>query len=610
LRYPDEVIQRVKDSADIVAVVGEYVALKKAGSSFKGLCPFHSEKTPSFVVSPSRNSFHCFGCGKGGNAITFLMEIERMPFPEALQLLAQKAGIELPKPREDARDVEKERERERLFSLNEFAGRFFFEQLTTPAGRKAVEYLKARKITGETAKRFLIGFAPDAWDALKVAALKAGYGDRELLTGGLLAVNEEKGRNYDKFRDRVIFPVRNNFGKIIAFGGRALGDGPGPKYLNSPETPLFKKGENLYLLDAARDAIRREGRVLVVEGYFDAVTLHQSGFVNAVATLGTALTREHAFVLKRYTPEVVLLYDADPAGQDAAVRGFEPLLESGLRVRVLTLPDAKDPDEYLGKHPREDLEALVKDAPDFFRWRAGRLREALKDRPVEERMRSVQGLVPLLLKLPNESSIQAACAAVEAELGVGNLDLLAIVNSERRKTGGKPVPAGLPQAGSTGSAAGVFPRDRQMEGEFLALLAYGQGEYVNWASQEVSPDLFMEEDLKTLFTKLAMGDMEASELQDQETLSPFFLKLEDLLSARKEESRRDELKKTLITQMYASLEMRLQKRRMQGLRSEQIAAEKAGDIDKAAELGREIAEWKRKSVQMERMRAEPQEWKE
>lgn len=609
MRYPDEVIQRVKDAADIVAVVGEYVALKKAGASFKGLCPFHQEKTPSFVVSPSRNSFHCFGCGKGGNAITFLMEMERMPFPEALQLLAAKAGIELPRPREEARDLERDRERERLFALNEMAGRFFYEQLTTPAGRKAVEYLKNRRITGETAKRFQIGYAPDAWEALKSAAGRAGFTEKEMVTGGLLAVNEEKGRQYDKFRDRVIFPVKNNFGRIIAFGGRALGDGPGPKYLNSPETPLFKKGENLYLLDAARDAIRREGRVLVVEGYFDAVTLHQSGFANAVATLGTALTRDHAALLKRYTQEVVLLYDADPAGQDAAVRGFEPLLESGLGVRVLTLPDAKDPDEFLGRHSREELAALVKDAPEFFRWRAGRLRESLKDRPVEERLRSVRGLVPLLLKLPEEASIQAACAAIESEMGAGNLDLLAIVNSERKKTGRRPVAPAAPGGGTT-AAADPFPRDRRMEGEFLALLCYGPAEFVHWASQEVSPELFMEEDLKTLFTRLAVGDLSAPDVQALDELRPHFMKLEEQLSTRAEPSRRDEMRKTLIAQMYASLEMRHHKRRMLELRAEQSAAEKAGDIGRAAEIGREIAEWKRKSVEMEKMRAEPHEWKE
>lgn len=606
MRYPDEVIQRVKDATDIVSLVSEYVPLKKAGSSYKGLCPFHQEKTPSFVVSPTRNSFHCFGCGKGGNAITFLMEMEKSPFPEALKILAEKAGVALPKPQEEARDVEKERERERAFALNEFAGKFFYDQLTTPAGRRAVDYLKRRKITGETAKRFQIGFAPDSWDSLKNEALKAGFTEKEMVTGGLIVQPEEKGRNYDKFRDRVIFPVRNNFGKIIAFGGRALGEGPGPKYLNSPETPLFKKGENLYLLEAARDAVRHEGRVLVVEGYFDAITLYQNGFVNVVATLGTALTREHAFLLKRYTEEVVLLYDADRAGQDAVVRGYEPLLIAGLRVRVLTLPDAKDPDEYLLKHPKEDLLRLLEGAPEFFRWRAAALRGSLKDRPVEERLRSVQGLIPFLLKLPDEASVQAACASIEDEMGAGNLDLLAIVNAEKRKPGTNRSmdPGGLPAAPGR-----TFLRDRQMEGEFLGLLAYGKAEYVRWASQDVSPDLFMEEDLKILFTRLAVAELQASDLQKEGVLEPFFLKLETLFGTMKEESRRDELRETLITQMYASMEMRHHKRRMNELKEEQSVAEKAGNMDRATEISREIVDWKRRSTEMDRMRAEPHKWK-
>ena len=610
MRYPEEIIQRVKDATDIVALVGEYVPLKKAGASFKGLCPFHPEKTPSFVVSPARNSFHCFGCGKGGNAITFLMEMERATFPEALKLLADKAGVALPKPREEARDTERERERERLFDLMEFAGRFFYEQLSAPAGRKAVEYLKMRRITGETARKFRIGAAPDAWDVLKNAALKAGYTEKELVSGGLLAVNEEKGRNYDKFRDRVIFPVKDNFGRIIAFGGRALGEGPGPKYLNSPETPLFKKGENLYLLDAARDAVRREGRVLVVEGYFDAVTLHQNGFENVVATLGTALTREHAFLVKRYTNEVALLYDADTAGQDAAVRGFEPLLSAGLNVRVLTLPDAKDPDEYLGKRKPEDLKALLGDAPEFFRWRAAALRETLKNRPVEELVRSVRGLVPLLLLVPDETLVQAACTAVEGEIGVGNLDLLTIVNSERKK--GRAGTSARPSGGASPPADPAPPvavRDRQMEGEFLALLVLGKAEYVRWASQEVSPELFLEEDLKTLFTRLAVSDAKVRDVQREPALEPFFLKLEVLLSSHAEESKRDYLRRTLIAQMYASLEMRHHKRRMEELRRDQGAAEKAGDIDKAVELGRRIVEVKAKFHEMDRMRAQPHKWK-
>ncbi len=596
MKYPEEIIQRVRDAADIVALVGDYVPLKKAGSSYKGLCPFHSEKTPSFVVSPSRNSFHCFGCGKGGNAITFLMEMEKIPFPEALQLLAEKTGIPLPKPQETERDLEAERERDRMFALQEFAGKFFYDQLTTPGGRKAVEYLKARKITGETAKKFQIGYAPDTWDALKKAALKAKFDEKELLKGGLLVQNDEKGRNYDKFRDRVIFPVRNNFGKIIAFGGRALGEGPGPKYLNSPETPLFKKGECLYLLDQARDAIRREGHVLVVEGYFDAVTLHQNDIQHVVATLGTALTKEHARQLKRYTQEVVLLYDADQAGQDAAVRGFEPLLSEALRVRVLTLPDAKDPDEYLMKHSREELIFLLKGAPEFFRWRAAGLREKAKGRPVEELIRSVQSLASFLLRVPDEASVQAACAAIEGELGLDNFDMRAIVNAER-KSGSRVGPA--ERQAPVSKVAPLLP-GREVEGEFLALLVADRAEYVKWAVQSVSPDLFIEEDLKVLFSNLIQGSMDAATARMAPALEPFFMQIEA-------QPDKFQPKKTLITQLYATLEMRHRKRQMILVKEELGAAEKAGEISKAAELAGRFVELKNQYHEMNHLKSEPHE---
>ncbi len=325
MKYSDDIIQRVKDATDIVSVIGEYVPLKKSGTSYKGLCPFHSEKSPSFMVSPTRNSFHCFGCGKGGNVITFIMEMEKMPFPEALRLLAEKAGVVLPKPQETQRDQEADRARERLQELNEFAGKFFHERLLSAEGQPAREYFKARGFTKEDALKYQIGFAPAGWDSLKNTAQKGGFSQEELLAAGLVVHNEEKKSFYDKFRNRLIFPVRNNYDKIVAFGGRTLSDESGPKYLNSPETILFKKSECLYLLDAAREAIRQKGYVLVVEGYFDALALHHSGFENAVATLGTALTAQHGRLLQRYTKEVVFSYDTDEAGQAAVLRGFEPL---------------------------------------------------------------------------------------------------------------------------------------------------------------------------------------------------------------------------------------------------------------------------------------------
>ena len=334
MKYSDDIIQRVRDASDIVSVVGEYVALKKAGSSYKGLCPFHVEKTPSFVVSPARHTFHCFGCAKGGNVITFVMEMEKMPFPEALRLLADKAGVVLPTPQDTHRDEEKDRQRERMLALNELAGQIYHEKLLSPEGQGARDYFKSRGFTKEIALKYRIGFAPPGWDFLKNAVQKAGFTQEEALAAGLIVHQEEKNSYYDKFRNRLIFPVFNNYDKIIAFGGRTLSEEAGPKYLNSPETLLFKKSETLYLLNTAREGIRRADAVLIVEGYFDALALHLHGFDNAVATLGTALTTQHGPLLKRYTKNVVFSYDADAAGQAAVLRGFEPLVQAGSKHPV------------------------------------------------------------------------------------------------------------------------------------------------------------------------------------------------------------------------------------------------------------------------------------
>ncbi len=587
MRYSDDIIQRVKDATDIVSVIGEYVPLKKAGSSYKGLCPFHQEKSPSFMVSPGRNSFHCFGCGKGGNVITFVMEMEKAPFPEALRLLAEKAGVALPKPAEDLRDQERDRQRERLLSLNEFAGKFFHEKLLSSEGQAAREYFKGRGFTKEVAVRFQIGYALPGWDTLKTAAQRAGYSQEELLAGGLLVHNEEKNSFYDKFRNRIIFPVKNNYGKITAFGGRTLGDEPGPKYLNSPETPLFKKGECLYLLEVARDAIRQRGFALVVEGYFDALALHTQGFENTVATLGTALTPSHARLIYRYTKEAVLLYDADEAGQAAVLRGFEPLAQAGLQVRVLVLPDAKDPDEYLRKHSKAELEGLLSKAPDFFRWRAFSLAGKFRDQPREEKIRALREMVPLILQVPDEAAIQAACAAVESELGLDNRDMLSIVNAERKKgTRGKP--PGSPEEKGP-SVPPEKETDFQMEADFLALLTEENGAFVPWAQKELSPELFFVEGVRRLFEGVQSGAVTWKDLTAAPELGAAFMGIESRTKER--------VRETLLLELATALRKRFLKRRMDEVKARQVEAEKAGETERALQLVQEMAALKRQYSQ-------------
>jgi DNA primase len=587
MKYSDDIIQRVRDASDIVAIVSEYVPLKKAGVNYKGLCPFHNEKSPSFMVSPSRHGFHCFGCGKGGNAITFVMEMEKLPFPEALRLLAEKAGIVLPKPQEERRDQEEERRRERLQDLNDFAGKFFQQKLLSEEGKAAREYFKGRGFTKEDALKYGIGYAPAGWDALKNEALKAGFTQEELVAGGLLSQNEEKHSVYDKFRDRLIFPVRNTYDKLIAFGGRALSDEAGPKYLNSPETLLFKKSECLYLLNEAREAIRQKGYVLVVEGYFDALALHHHGLENAVATLGTALTSQHGRMLKRYTQEVVLLYDADEAGQAAAARGAEAILSAGLKLRVLRLPDAKDPDEYLGKHPREDLEALVTKAPEFFRWWAASIRSRSKGAPVEERLRAAGAMAPMVLGLPDEAAVLAACAAVESELSLDPRTMVDLVNAARRTKGGGRAPS--PSApGTPAPPLGRGPEAR-LEADFLALLTEQNGEFLPWAVNELSPEAFPTEGLRRLFERLQEGSLETKDLAGVEELAPSFLRIESESEPR--------MREAMLIDLAGALKNRQLRRLLAELRERQAEAEREGRSEEALELAQQMVLLKRRHTQ-------------
>jgi DNA primase len=584
VRFEDEFIEKIKDSTDIVAVVGEYVQLKKAGSSWKGLCPFHREKSPSFIVSPSRGSFHCFGCGKGGNVLTFLMAVENLPFPEAVKTLAQKAGIPLPKVEHDEATDARERERARIWAINESAAKFFQAHLNSTEGATARSYLQKRGLNESDSLALGLGWAPAGWETLKHAATKSGYKPEEMVAAGLLVKNEEKGSIYDKFRDRVIFPVRDTFGRILAFGGRIMGDGE-PKYLNSPETIVFKKGECLYLLDAAREKIREKGTTLVVEGYFDAIALHLHGFQNAVATLGTALTREHARLLKRYAPEVVVLYDADAAGQAAAKRGIEPLLSEGLRTRVLTLPDAKDPDEYLQKHPKEDLAALVEGAPDFFRWRAAGLKPSLVGQPRENVFRALSELTPLIARLPDEASIQAACSAVESELGLDNRSLLEIVNSDRRKV----VRTAVKNEKSSGPALGAPPPPEiqredpyhRKEMQFLALLAGDGGKFIPWAKEEMAPHHFEDVELRGLFEALPPVESGAESLRNAPALERVFLEMEA-------EPTKFRNREPLLAEITASLKRRALKKRVADLNLSLRSAESAGDVETAAKHLQEL----------------------
>ncbi len=393
---PDSFKQDLLSRVDIVDVVSRYVRLKKGGANYLGLCPFHNEKTPSFTVSPAKQFYHCFGCGAHGNAIGFLMSHSGLGYVDAVKELASAAGMQVPEwqPRTQEQAARKERETD-LVAVHEQALEFYRAELKKSP--RAIAYLKGRGLTGEVAARFRIGFAPDDWQALRAAF--PAYEDKSLVEAGLVV--ESEGKRYDRFRERIMFPICNARGAVIAFGGRALEQGE-PKYLNSPETPLFEKGREVYGLVQARDAIRAAGRALVVEGYMDAVALAQFGVGYAVATLGTATTPIHVSRLLRLTDELVFCFDGDAAGRKAAWRALEvslPLASDAKPIRFLFLPEGEDPDSFVRKHGQEAFERLVREAGTLSGFFLGELRAAADLATAEGRSQFLVAAKPHLQKI-------------------------------------------------------------------------------------------------------------------------------------------------------------------------------------------------------------------
>ena len=383
MAFPPAFIDELTARNPIEDVVGQYVTLKRSGSNLFGLCPFHGEKTASFSVSPDKGIYYCFGCHKGGGVIHFQMEIEGLSYPDAVRALAKRAGMEVP---DDEQYQSRYRQQERLWALSKEAARFFNTQLYGPQGREGLEYAKKRGMPQSTLTKFGIGFAPNSWDALTKAMLAKGYTEEELKESGLVSVSQKNGKIYDRFRNRLMFPIIDVRGNVIGFGGRVMDDST-PKYLNSPETIIFNKRKNLFALNLAKKS--KLGFLILVEGYMDAVALHQYGFDCAVASLGTSLTEEHATLLSRYTEQVVLIYDGDQAGQNATQRAIPMLEKAGLQVKVLKMRDAKDPDEYLKKFGADRFRLLLEESSNRVEYQLNAIERKYDLSQDEERVRFI-----------------------------------------------------------------------------------------------------------------------------------------------------------------------------------------------------------------------------
>ena len=507
--YPDEVIEEVRSRNDIVDVISGYVRLQKKGANYFGLCPFHNEKSPSFSVSRSKQMYYCFGCGAGGNVFTFLMEYENDTFPEAVKALADRAGIRLPEA--DASEEEKREQgrRSRLLAVNKEAAKYFYFQLRARQGEQGLSYLRERKLTDETIHRFGLGFANKTPDDL-IRYLKSRGFPEELIREAGLANTDEKHGMYDKFWNRVMFPIEDINHRVIGFGGRVMGDGK-PKYLNSPETPIFDKSRNLYGLNFARSS--RKGNIILCEGYMDVIAMHQAGFDQAVASLGTAFTPGQAGLLKRYTKEVLLSYDSDGAGVKAALRAIGILKEAGLSGRVIRLDPYKDPDEFIKNRGAEAFQERIDNAENSFLFEIRMLEREYDLNDPEKKTEFYRAAAKKLCEFPEELERENYLQAVAEKYHIGRDSLRKLVTATAASTG-YARPAERPKSGIQKKNA---PEDnvKKTQRMLLTWLAEEPQIYPKIASF-LSPEDFTEEIYRRaaekLFENLSRGEVNAASI--------------------------------------------------------------------------------------------------
>ncbi len=421
--YPEEIVEEVRSRNNIVDVISGYVKMQKRGSNYFGLCPFHNEKSPSFSVSPDKQMYYCFGCGAGGNVITFVMEYENYSFKEALESLADRVGMELPKEEESKEARAHAELRVTLLKINKLAANYFYFQLKQPQGKQGYDYLTGRKLSDETIRRFGLGFANKTSNDLYLYLKSKNYSDQVLAQTGLVTV-EERG-SHDKFWNRVMFPIMDVNNRVIGFGGRVMGDGT-PKYLNSPETRLFDKSRNLYGLNYARTS--REKYMLVCEGYMDVIALHQAGFTNAVASLGTAFTSQHGMILKRYTDQVILTYDSDGAGVKAALRAIPILKDVGISCKVLNMKPYKDPDEFIKNLGAEAFRERIEKARNSFLFEIDVLKQEFNFEDPEQKTGFYNRVAEKLLSFSDALERDNYIQAVSREYLINYQDLKQLVN--------------------------------------------------------------------------------------------------------------------------------------------------------------------------------------
>jgi len=584
---PDEIVEEVRARADIVELVGEHVALKRAGKDFRALCPFHQERTPSFYVVPSKGFYKCFGCGEAGDVFSFLMKHLGLSFNDAVKHVAERVGVVIP---EAGRGREGDERHRPLYEAAAFAAEFFQRQLRhEPAGEVARRYLERRGIPRDAVERFLLGYAPDEWEALRTAAARHGIADAVLLEAGLIKQGEHRPEPYDRFRHRLMFPITDGSGRVIGFGGRILGTAAegAPKYLNSPETPIFEKGKVLYGLAWSKQAIRREGEALVVEGYMDYVSLAARGVENVVAPLGTAMTEEQVKLLSRYTRRALLLYDSDAAGLRATFRTGDALLAAGVHPMVVTLPPGEDPDSLVRGGGAAALKPLLDGAIDVLERKLQILEERRYFDDVEHIRTALDKLLPTLRAVSDAKLRDIYVARVSERTGVRRDTLERELALERPAAHRRAIREAQPEA--------VVQRDATER--MLLLLLLRDRARIRAAAEVLAPEDLTDGPARELYAALlAGGDASGEDPATWPLSAPARRLLEDLLGDPQDLADGDRVFRDTIGDLRArALFQRLDELEMEALRAdpareEAIWRERLAIAAELKELGSELSD--------------------
>jgi DNA primase len=565
----EEAVARVLASTDIVELIGRYLPLKPVGRSYKALCPFHSEKTPSFIVNPERQIFHCFGCGEGGDAIGFLMKQEHLSFPEAIRSLADRAGINLParlRAHAGSGTGQNEHARLGLLEIHKVAAEFFRHQLQHQTiGATAREYLGSRGIPDSVVEQFGLGYAAASWDGLLRHLLRRGFSKKQVEEAGLALPRKDGGGAYDRFRNRLMIPICDSTGQVIAFGGRVLDDSL-PKYLNSPETPIYKKGAHLFGLHLAASAIRKEGSALVVEGYFDLIALHAHGVQHTVAVLGTALTAQQIALLHRYTTRALLVFDPDPAGIAAARRCVESLLNSELDWRVILLPDGEDPDRFLRERgPSAFAEALAQ-SKDLMEFLLDRKVSGFDLTSPEGQAEAVNAVLPLLGAVGNEITRERYAEKLARRVPLSNAAIVRELNLQMKGRRREQVPMALQPKG--------LP---SIEWQLIHLALHHPGA-AHRVRESVRPEELQDHTLRRIFQYAVMGPEAGRSAIPLATVEPEAQRvLTELLATDLGAYEGEEEIERVLSDCLARLKARRSREKSKALRQQMEEAERAGD---------------------------------